>query len=55
MLVKEMDLGPTKVRFFDDECVSSAEEIEEILKNVSRIVQNDYAAREMKKREDTAF
>ncbi len=53
MLVKEMNLGPTKVRIFDDECVSG-EEVEKILKKVSQIVQNAYMAQEMRKREKAA-
>lgn len=54
MLVREMNLGPTKIRFFDDECVSKEEEIEEILKNTSRLVQNAYAAQEIRRREKAA-
>ena len=53
MLVKEMNLGSTKVRIFDDECVSG-EEVEKILKKVSQIVQNAYMAQEMRKREKAA-
>lgn len=54
MLVKEINLGPTKIRFFDDECVSNEEEIEEILKSTSRLVQTAYAAQEIRRCEKAA-
>lgn len=51
MLVKEFCLGPTQIRIFDDECVPR-EEVPEILGRVARIYQEDYAAREIRRRRE---